>query len=122
VGLIRKTMSMGTFGLVDFRSDKERTARYIRHTRNAVRAQSQMQAQLAQQEAEAAYRQAALAQQQMNFAAAQLAVTQNPPVQPQAVAAGWYRNPAGDPARLQWWDGYAWTENYQPVPLPPPGT
>lgn len=96
---LRKAMSVSTLGLVDFRSEKERTARYTRHTRNAVRAQSKMQAELARQEAAAAYRQAAVAQQQMNLAAAQLAVTQDPPmVRPQAVPPGWYHNPAGDPA------------------------
>lgn len=33
-------LSICTLGLIDFRSDKERTARYTRHTRNAVRAQA----------------------------------------------------------------------------------
>lgn len=37
MGMIRKTLSVSTFGLIDFRSDKERTARYARQTRNAAR-------------------------------------------------------------------------------------
>lgn len=39
MGITRKTASMLSMGLVDFRSDKERTARYTRQTRNATRAQ-----------------------------------------------------------------------------------
>lgn len=37
MGMIRKYMSVGTAGLIDFRSDKERTARYAKQTRNEVR-------------------------------------------------------------------------------------
>jgi hypothetical protein len=37
MGLIRKALSIGTLGAVDFRSDKERTALYTRQTRDAVR-------------------------------------------------------------------------------------
>lgn len=40
MGMIRKTISVCTLGLVDFRSDKERTARYTRQTRNAAREQA----------------------------------------------------------------------------------
>lgn len=79
MGLIRKTTSVLTVGAVDFRSDKERTARYARQTRNAVRAQSAMQAQLARP------------------------VPAAPTVQP-----GWYPDPHGA-APLRWWDGAGWT-------------
>lgn len=38
MGLIRKTSSVLTFGLIDFRSDKERTARYTkRSSKEAVK-------------------------------------------------------------------------------------
>lgn len=40
MGLFRKTTSVFTMGLIDFRSDRERTARYTRQTRNAVRRQA----------------------------------------------------------------------------------
>lgn len=86
MGIIRKVTSVSSAGLVDFRSDKERTARYTRQTRNAVRAQSRMQADLA----------------------ALQASTQTPPP---AVAgpAGWFPY-RGDPAgTLRWFDGYVWT-------------
>lgn len=41
MGVMRKITSIGTLGAVDFRSDKERTARYTKQTRNAVRAGNQ---------------------------------------------------------------------------------
>ena len=37
MGITRKLLSVSTAGLVDFRSDKERTAAYTRQTRNATR-------------------------------------------------------------------------------------
>jgi hypothetical protein len=49
MGLIRKTMSLGTAGLVDFRSDKERTAAYTKAAKKESKKQTQlMQAQAAQ--------------------------------------------------------------------------
>jgi hypothetical protein len=41
MGLFRKMTSLSTLGAVDFRSDKERIARYTRQTRNAVRGKPQ---------------------------------------------------------------------------------
>jgi hypothetical protein len=37
VGVIRKTASLSTYGLVDFRSDKERAARSTRLTKRATK-------------------------------------------------------------------------------------
>ena len=37
MGVTRKTLSKFTLGAVDFRSDKERTARYTKQTRKAAR-------------------------------------------------------------------------------------
>lgn len=37
MGVIRKTMSMSTFGLVDWKSDKERMAASARKTKSAAR-------------------------------------------------------------------------------------
>lgn len=123
MGIIRKTMSTSTLGLVDFRSDKERTARNTKQTRNAIRAQSKQQAEIAAQQAHAAYQQAAFAQQQVNLAAAQLAATHNPPIpvapQPQQIPAGWYQQPGDQPGLMRWFDGVNWTEHTQPLPLPP---
>lgn len=36
-------LSICTLGLIDFRSDKERTARYARQTRDAVRDQARQE-------------------------------------------------------------------------------
>jgi hypothetical protein len=33
---------------------------------------------------------------------------------------GWYPDPDGDPARIRYWDGDAWTEHYQAYPPAPP--
>ena len=44
MGLLRKTMSLSTMGLVSFRNKEERTTRYTRQTRNAARAQVAQQA------------------------------------------------------------------------------
>jgi hypothetical protein len=48
MGLIRKMNSIATLGMVRFRNVEERTARYTRQTRNAVRAGNQMHQQSAQ--------------------------------------------------------------------------
>lgn len=37
MGMTRKLLSLSTFGLVDWRSDKERTAAYARGTRKHAR-------------------------------------------------------------------------------------
>jgi len=37
-------------------------------------------------------------------------------VTPSSVPAGWYPDPAGTP-RQRWWDGGAWTEHYNEVPV-----
>lgn len=51
MGIIRKTMSLGTAGLVDFRSDKERIARSTRKTSREAREQTKlMQQQLEMQQ------------------------------------------------------------------------
>ena len=47
---MRKATSMATFGIVDFRSDKERTARYARQTRDAQREQVKLEQERQRQE------------------------------------------------------------------------
>jgi hypothetical protein len=42
MGLTRKTMSVLTLGLVDFRSDKERTAAYTKAARKEARRQTKL--------------------------------------------------------------------------------
>lgn len=91
MGVFRKITSISTLGLVDFRSDKERVARYARQTRNAVRAQSQGQMQYM-------YREQLIANQ--------------PPAPP-----GWYPSPDGL-ACLRWFDGVQWTSYTSPLGAP----
>lgn len=92
MGLIRKMTSVTTLGAVDFRSDRERTARYAKQTRNAVRAQTAQQA-------------AALEQQRRQATAQPQHHVPPPP--------GWYQDPR-DPSTVRWWDGATWTDATQP--------
>ncbi|MFD3915468.1 hypothetical protein [Streptomyces sp. NPDC058603] len=42
MGIIRKTMSVGTLGAVDFCSDKERTAAYTKATKKLTKQQTKL--------------------------------------------------------------------------------
>ena len=44
MGLIRKSMSVSTLGMVSYRSKEDRAAKYAKQTRNAARAQVAQQA------------------------------------------------------------------------------
>lgn len=119
VGLIRKTMSLSTMGLVDFRSDKERTARYTRQTRNATRAQvaQNMRALDLQREQLAqahVHHVEAQAQRIAPLNAQAVLGTGNPPPPP-GPPAGWYPDQVTGVQR--WWDGSRWTEHTQPLQM-----
>lgn len=81
MGVIRKTMSMSTLGLIDFRSDKERIARSTRHTAKAAKEQTKLlQHQLEAQHQAALQAQSTaahetLVQQQIGLQAQAAAVT-----------------------------------------------
>lgn len=47
MGAIRKSMSLSTFGLIDFRSDKERTAAYTKATKKQAKKQTKLMKQQA---------------------------------------------------------------------------
>lgn len=49
MGITRKFMSVTSFGLVDFRSDKERAAAYTRGTRRQTRKQTKILKAIAKQ-------------------------------------------------------------------------
>lgn len=55
MGLIRKTLSVGTAGAIDFRSDKERIAAYTKATKKQAKKQTRLmqQAQRAEMRQEA---------------------------------------------------------------------
>lgn len=45
MGIIRKSLSVSTLGLVDFRSDKERTAAYTKATKKEAKKQTKLMKQ-----------------------------------------------------------------------------
>lgn len=99
MGLIRKVTSMGTAGLVDFRSDKERTAKYTKASKKEGR------------------RQTAIMQQQLRLQ--QQAANQPVPVQPPVLLpppappvtpAGWHPDPTLR-HELRYFDGARWTDH-----------
>jgi Protein of unknown function (DUF2510) len=119
MGLIRKTASISTLGIIKFRSNGEQTRRLAKQTRNATRAQvvqnqvliATQRAQLEAQIQANAYQMArdiAPIQQPMPF----------PPVAPRLalpaasvqLSPGWYADPT-DPRALCWWDGRDWHPN-----------
>lgn len=100
VGLSRKIASISTAGLVNYRNDGERTAKYTRQTRNATRlAAIQNGKMLNNQERQ-------ITQAQVHFVEEQVAA-----MPPGAPPPGWYPNPA-DGTSPWWWDGVQW--------VPPP--
>ncbi|CAN5130709.1 hypothetical protein BH20ACT5_BH20ACT5_04480 [soil metagenome] len=115
MGVFRKTASMCTLGLVDFRSDGERVARSARLTKRAVKAQTKQAKRLGEQQAEL-LRQQLTMQHQTAAAASQMASAtlwqQMPPQSAvsvnESVLAGWYDDQGGD-AIQRYWDGSAWT-------------
>jgi regulator of protease activity HflC (stomatin/prohibitin superfamily) len=115
MGFTRKVMSVGSLGLVDFRSDKERTAAYTKAARNEARRQTAVMRQQAKAARQLAQAQQAQAQAQAHAAhqqwlaqqhQAQAAAAAQQPQQRSAVP-GWYNDGAG----LRWWDGQRWTEH-----------
>ncbi len=124
MGLMRKMTSVSTLGLVDYRSDKERIAKYTRQTRNATRAaaaQNMMalelqREQLAQHHVHHVESQAnafMLEQYRQNEAQGRHAQPQQiaaaptpPPYVPNSIPAGWYDDGNG---MTRWYDGTRWT-------------
>lgn len=88
MGVLRKTLSISTGGLVDFRSEEERIARNTRF------------------EARAARRAAAELRRQAELAARGIASAapggELPP-------PGWHEDPLGG-HRYRYWNGFTWTE------------
>lgn len=116
MGIIRKTTSISTLGLVSYRDKQERSAKYAKQTRNAARAQvAQNAAQLE------------LQRQQLNamdHANVREEVRDMRPIQPlqplvpalpfpQEPQAGWYPDQR-DQSLVRWFDGVTWTEFTQP--------
>lgn len=111
MGLMRKMMSVSTGGVVDFRSDKERTAAYTKAAKKEAREQTRlMREQAAQQAAHMRAMEEAQRVQQ------QVAQPPSAPVSspaPQLPPAGWYPDQA-DTSLVRWFDGTEWTDFTQP--------
>ena len=99
MGLLRKSISVTTMGVVPFRTKDERTMRYARQTRNAARAQ-------------AAHGAAMLDAQRQQLVALTAA---NAPAHPRAhaIPPGWYPDPI-DQRFVRWFDGGAWSTHVTP--------
>lgn len=102
MGLTRKVMSVGTLGAVDFRSDKERIARYTRTTADELKTQTKLARKDARKRAKATARQTRIMTAQAGYAA-RAATTPTAP-------AGWLADPLAR-WELRWWDGARWTEH-----------
>jgi len=132
MGIIRKTMSMGSLGAVDYRSDKERTAAYTKGTRKEAKKQTKIMNEQTKRQAEhdaaMAKKQTEImeeqARRQVEHDAAMLAaqsgqapaapkVAQGSPVAPQSPPPGWYPDQV-NPALVRWFDGQNWTDHLQP--------
>ncbi|GLY35301.1 hypothetical protein Amsp01_013250 [Amycolatopsis sp. NBRC 101858] len=88
MGLIRKSLMIGTAGLVRGSSKKQRVAK---KSLRELQTQTRLQRQALAQQGEAP--------------AAQPAAPTGPP-------AGWYPSPQR-PSATQWWDGSRWTEHFK---------
>ena len=107
MGLIRKTMSLSTVGIVDYRSKKERATKYSKQTRTAARAQVAQTAMM-------------LENQRKQLAAADHAnvreeVRDMRSATPAAAPPAGFYNDQQDPTILRWFDGSQWTSMTKPV-------
>ena len=109
MGLLRKTMSVSTAGLVPYRNKEERATKYAKQTLNAARALVAQQAvdlQLQRDQAEGVRQLNAQAEARRIEAAQQ---SRQGHATPSGPPPGWYQDPDGELTR--WWDGTAWTEH-----------
>ncbi|GAA1863463.1 DUF2510 domain-containing protein [Pseudonocardia ailaonensis] len=98
MGLIRKSLAVGTLGVVRPNSKKQRVAKgQLKEMRK--------QTQLLEQHARA--------ERAAQRVAAQAPAPQVAPAPMQPPAAGWYPD-ADRPHMLRWWDGQNWTEQLAP--------
>lgn len=114
MGLIRKSMALGTLGVVRPNSKKQRVAKsQLNELKKQTAVLQRAEAFAAQQQHEQELaRWRAVAQARENETAAQRAALVGP--QPlTAPSAGWY--PDADRAHLlRWWDGFNWTDRTAP--------
>ena len=97
--MTRKVTSLFTLGLVSYRTDSERQAKFARQTRNAVRAQ------VAQGGVGLGLQRDQIAQATSHHVDHLMRDATAPPPPPAAIPAGWY----ADGSVQRWWDGRQWT-------------
>ncbi|MEU2349899.1 DUF2510 domain-containing protein [Modestobacter sp. NPDC049651] len=111
MGLIRKSMSLGTMGLVNYRSKDERTAKYAKQTRNAARVQVAQTAMMIENQRQQL---AAADHANVREEVRDMRAVQAPAPSPVGPPPGFYNDP-DDPAVLRWFDGSQWTGMTKPV-------
>jgi hypothetical protein len=112
VGILRKTMSLGTVGMVSYRNKEERSTKYAKQTRNAARAQVAQQAMALEHQ-----RQMINQNDHANVREEVRDMRAQAPSAPAPVAAppaGFYTDPSGDLTLLRWFDGAQWTDMTKP--------
>jgi len=121
MGLIRKTLAVGTVGVVRPHSKKQRYQRElikqskISNDLAAAQIHAQLVAQAEAQRAIAyAQAQAAYLNAQAGAAAYQQARPEPLPPQP-SVRPGWYPDPFGSQTDVRWHDGARWTDHMAPT-------
>ncbi|MCF7552593.1 DUF2510 domain-containing protein [Pseudonocardia sp. WMMC193] len=102
--------SLSTLGLVDYRSDKERIAKYTRQTRNATRAAVAQNARMLNNQSNH------IAQAHVHHVDAYVQRHELAAPPPQGPPPGWYPDPQGV---VRWWDSYRWTEHTAPGQIRP---
>lgn len=117
MGILRKSMSLSTMGMVSYRNKDERAVKYAKQTRNAARAQVaqngmmlEHQRQMINQADHANVREEVRDLQGYHpqaYYPQQAPVVAAPP-------AGFYSDPSGDPTLLRWFDGAQWTDMTRP--------
>ncbi|MBJ7451428.1 MAG: DUF2510 domain-containing protein [Blastococcus sp.] len=109
MGIIRKTMSFGTVGVVSYRSKSERAAKYAKQTRNAARAQVVQNGLMLETQRQMVNGiDHANVREEVRDMRAPVAPT------PAAPPAGFYSDPQGDASLLRWFDGSQWTDMTKP--------
>jgi hypothetical protein len=107
MGLIRKTLMVGTAGVVRGSSKKQRVAKAQLYQLKAQTKMAADQAEIARMDAARELRRAQARALNAPPAVRQIA----------AVPAGWYPSPS-QPQRLQYFDGARWTPSFADVQRP----
>ncbi|OMQ16787.1 hypothetical protein A7K94_0200210 [Modestobacter sp. VKM Ac-2676] len=109
MGLIRKSMSLTTGGIISYRNKDERVAKYTKQTRNAARAQVAQNAMVLENQ-----RKQIDAADHSNVREEIRDMRATAPAPAAAPPAGFYNDPE-DPLVLRWFDGTQWTSMTKPL-------